>query len=70
MAAAASEGWWEKDRQAQAQQPQALPQDQMQKQADSRVMSDEEVEEAEAADAFPALGYPHALGSVCSGQQA
>ncbi len=29
----------------------------------SRVMSDEEVEEAEASDSFPALGYPLGLGS-------
>ena len=26
-------------------------------------MSDEEVEEAEASDSFPALGYPSGLGS-------
>jgi hypothetical protein len=31
--------------------------------AGSHVLSDEEVEEAEASDSFPALGYPVGLGS-------
>lgn len=36
--------------------------------ADSKVLSDEEVEEAEASDSFPALGYPVGLGSIGSGK--
>ena len=36
--------------------------------ADSKVLSDEEVEEAEASDSFPALGYPAGLGSIGSGR--
>lgn len=36
--------------------------------ADSKVLSDEEVEEQEASDSFPALGYPAGLGSIGSGQ--
>ncbi len=36
--------------------------------ADSRVLSDEEVEEAEASDSFPALGYPAGIGSIGSGE--
>ena len=35
---------------------------------DSKVLSDEEVEEAEASDSFPALGYPAGLGSIGSGK--
>ena len=35
---------------------------------DSKVLSDEEVEEAEASDSFPALGYPVGLGSIGSGK--
>ena len=37
--------------------------------ADSKVLSDEEVEEQEASDSFPALGYPAGLGSIGSGQK-
>ena len=36
--------------------------------ADSKVLSDEEVEEAEASDSFPALGYPAGIGSIGSGK--
>jgi hypothetical protein len=36
---------------------------------DSKVLSDEEVEEAEASDSFPALGYPVGMGSVGSGNR-
>lgn len=36
--------------------------------ADSKVLSDEEVEEAEASDSFPALGYPAGIGSIGSGE--
>ena len=36
--------------------------------ADSKVLSDEEVEEAEASDSFPALGYPARIGSIGSGE--
>ena len=36
--------------------------------ADSKVLSDEEVEEQEASDSFPALGYPAGIGSIGSGQ--
>lgn len=32
------------------------------------MLSDEEVEEAEASDSFPALGYPAGLGSIGSGK--
>ena len=35
---------------------------------DSKVLSDEEVEEAEASDSFPALGYPAGIGSIGSGE--
>lgn len=35
---------------------------------DSKVLSDEEVEEAEASDSFPALGYPAGIGSIGSGK--
>ena len=36
--------------------------------ADSKVLSDEEVEEQEASDSFPALGYPAGIGSIGSGR--
>ncbi len=32
------------------------------------MLSDEEVEEAEASDSFPALGYPAGIGSIGSGE--
>jgi hypothetical protein len=54
-----SEGWWDNDR-----QPQPNHMSFSAERDGSRVMSDEEVEEAEAADAFPALGLPRNLASV------
>ncbi|BDA49596.1 hypothetical protein COCOBI_14-2150 [Coccomyxa sp. Obi] len=61
------EGWWNHDGRRQANLVSSSAE-----QDGSRVMSDEEVEEAEASDAFPALGYPRNLasvgvGSLCSG---
>lgn len=61
------EGWWNHDGRRNANLVSSSAE-----QDGYKVMSDEEVEEAEASDAFPALGYPRNLasvgvGSLCSG---
>ena len=59
VAAGDSEGWWNDNRRS---QPNHMPSSA--ERDGSKVLSDEEVEELEAADAFPALGYPRTLASV------